>query len=251
MTTTDSCGVQANVTVQYVHLDSLKRLVRTTGLLYLLLAVLGMFSPLVLEALVVPDDPATTARRIQDSRELFMGSLLGWIVIVVADIALSVTLYLLFKPISRALSLVSSALRLTYSAVLAVFLLPLYQAAALLGQAGRVSGQEAATLELAAQTALETFSASFLLALVFFGLHLLFLGALLYRSGYFPRFLGVLLMFGGLGYILDSLARLLMVDFGGLPGGLLLAPAVAGELGLTAWLLFRGIQTSSQVPIGQ
>jgi hypothetical protein len=43
------------------------------------------------------------------------------------------------------------------------------------------------------------------------------------------------------GYIADSLAGLLLADHGGLVSAVLLAPAVVGELGLTAWLLLRGV----------
>jgi hypothetical protein len=81
----------------------------------------------------------------------------------------------------------------------------------------------------------------FLLALVLFGVHLVALGALLYRSHYLPRVLGVLLVAAGVGYIADSLAALLLADHGGLVSAVLLTPAVVGELGPTAWLLLRGV----------
>jgi cytochrome c biogenesis protein CcdA len=57
-----------------------------------------------------------------------------------------------------------------------------------------------------ALAALDTFSVGFLLALVLFGVHLVALGALLYRSHYLPRVLGVLLVAAGMGYIADGLA---------------------------------------------
>lgn len=224
-----------------------ERIARITGLLYLLIAVLGMFSPIVLTALVVPGDAATTAEKILDSRWLFGSSLITWIILVVADIAVSVTLYLLLEPVSRALSLVTAAFRLVYSALLGTIVLNLYDAFRLLTSAERVAGSDAQQQQIMALASLDTFSAGFLLALVFFGVHLLALGPLLYRSRYVPRAFGVLLVAGGAGYIADSLANFFVADHGGLATALLLAPALVGELGLTGWLLVKGVKVRREV----
>jgi hypothetical protein len=93
-----------------------------------------------------------------------------------------------------------------------------------------------------ALASLDTFGTGFLLALVFFGVHLLVLGSLLYRSRYVPRVLGVLIVAAGAGYILDSLATFFVPGHGGLTSAVLVAPALVGELGLTAWLLVKGVK---------
>src|SRR5436309_13341870 len=120
-------------TVQHLYgsqegLELQERLARVSGLLYLVLAVFGMFSAIVLKTLVVPGDAATTAANILGSRWLFGASLVGWIVIVLADVAVAVTLYLLLEPVSRAVSLVTAAFRLVYAAILGAVLLNLYDA---------------------------------------------------------------------------------------------------------------------------
>ena len=220
----------------------IQRLARATGLLYLVLAVLGMFSAMVLESLVVAGDAQATADRILGSRWLFGSSLVTWLVVVVADVAISVTLYLLLRPVGHTLSLLAAALRLVYSAVLAAALLNLFDAFRLLTGVQGAAGPTGREPQATALAALDTFSAGFLLALVLFGVHLLLLGFLLYRSRYVPRVLGALLAAAGVGYIADSLAGLLLADHGGLVSAILLSPAVAGELGLTAWLLLRGVR---------
>ncbi len=219
-----------------------QRLARVTGLLYLLLAVCGMFSPMVLETLVVPGDAATTADNILGSLWLFGGSLVIWIAIVVVDVALSVTLYFLLEPVSRVLSLITAALRLVYSAMLGVILINLYDAFLLLTSADRGAGQGVQQLQAMALSALGTFSTGFLVSLVFFGVHLVVLGLLLYRSQYVPRVFGILLVAAGVVYIADSLANVFVADHGGLATAILLAPALVGELGLTAWLLVKGVK---------
>lgn len=225
----------------------IQRLARATGLLYLVLAVFGMFSAMVLESLVVPGDAPATADRILGARWLFGSSLVTWLVVVVADVAIAVTLYLLLRPVSHTLSLLAAALRLVYAAVLAAVLVNLFDAFRLLTGAQGAAGLGEQQPQAMALAALDTFSAGFLLALVLFGVHLLLLGSLLYRSRFVPRVLGVLLVAAGVGYIADSLAGLLLADHGGLVSAILLTPAVLGELGLTAWLLLRGVRVPRPV----
>jgi Domain of unknown function (DUF4386) len=69
----------------------MQRLARATGLLYLVLAVLGMFSAMVLESLAVPGDAQATADGILGARWLFGSSLVTWLAVVVADVAIAVT----------------------------------------------------------------------------------------------------------------------------------------------------------------
>lgn len=220
--------------------SSPRRLARVTGILYLVLAVFGMFSPVVLETLLIPDDAAATAENILSSQWLFGSSLVSWLVIVIADVAISITLYLLLEPVNRALSLIAAAFRLVYSAMLGVLLVNLYDAFSLLTRVGQGTPQQQAVMQ--ATAFLETFSTGFLLALVFFGIHLGMLGSLFYRSRYVPRAFGVLLVVAGIGYTVDSLAKIFVADYGGFATALFLAPAVAGELGLTTWLLMKGVK---------
>ena len=219
-----------------------QRLARATGLLYLVLAVLGMYSAMVLESLVVPGDAQATADSILSSRWLFGSSLVTWLAVVVADVAIAATFYLLLRPVSHTLSLLAAALRLVYAAVLAAVLVNLFDAFLLLTGAHGTASLGEQQPQAMALAALDTFSAGFLLALVLFGVHLLTLGWLLYRSRYLPRVLGALLVAAGVGYIADSLAGLLLADHGGLVSAVLLTPAVLGEFGLTAWLLLRGVR---------
>lgn len=220
--------------------SSPQRLARVTGILYLVLAVFGMFSPMVLETFLIPGDAAATAENILNSQWLFGSSLVSWLVIVIADVAISITLYLLLEPVNRALSLIAAAFRLVYSAMLGVLLVNLYDAFSLLTRVGQGTPQQQAVMQ--ATAFLETFSTGFLLALVFFGIHLVMLGSLFYRSRYVPRAFGVLLVVAGIGYTVDSLAKIFVADYGGFATALFLASAVAGELGLTTWLLMKGVK---------
>jgi Domain of unknown function (DUF4386) len=226
---------------------SIRRLGRVTGLLYLVIVVFGMLSPTVFETVVVPGDAAATADNVLGSLPLFGVSLVGWLVIVVVDVALSATFYLLLEPVGRALSLTVAALRLAYSAVLGALVPHVFEGYRLIVDARAEGALGVVGARSAALSHLEFFSTGFLVALVFFGAHLAGLGLLLHRSRYVPRIFGILLMAAGAGYILDSLFTVFIEGYGGFATAILLTPAVAGELGLTVWLLLKGVRVGEQI----
>jgi hypothetical protein len=232
------------------EVSALQRFARITGFLYLVIAVFGMFAPTVLQTLVLPGDAATTAHKIVDSRWLFGSSLVTWIALVLADAAVAVTLYLLLEPVSRVLSLVAAAFRLLYAAIVGAGLINLFDAFLLLTSAERAAGLEPQQRQALALSSFATFGTGFLLALVFFGVHLLVLGFVLDRSRYVPRLLSFLLLGGGAGYIVHSLANFFLADQGGPASAVVLAPALVGELGLTAWLLVKGVNVRLEPDTG-
>ena len=71
-----------------------------------------------------------------------------------------------------------------------------------------------------------------------FGLHLLGLGYLLFRSAHFPRFLGVLVAIAGGGYLADSFVTILVPDYAMSIG----AFTFVGEALLILWLFWRAIK---------
>ena len=90
---------------------------------------------------------------------------------------------------------------------------------------------------------LNAFNSTWLIGLVFFVLHLFVLGYLIFKSGYIPRILGVLLIVASLAYLVDSFANILLFNYIIYAEIFLLVvavPSVIAELSFTFWLLFRG-----------
>jgi uncharacterized protein DUF4386 len=73
---------------------------------------------------------------------------------------------------------------------------------------------------------------------VFYGVGWVLRGFLIFRSGYLPRFLGVLMTLGGLAFITRNFLLVLSPAYA--PGSLLLL-MVPGGLALAVWLLVRGV----------
>jgi hypothetical protein len=96
--------------------------------------------------------------------------------------------------------------------VFAVALANLLDVAKLVGVAD-AAALPAAQLQTQVMASLASFDSGWDMSLAIFGLHLLGLGYLLFRSADFPRFLGVLVAIAGGGYLADSFSRILLPEF--------------------------------------
>ena len=88
----------------------------------------------------------------------------------------------------------------------------------------------------------------YLIAQMFFGLWLLPLGYLVLRSGWFPKVLGVLLIVGGVGYVVDLFVQFLAPGVAEVIEAFVVAPAAVGELWFVAWLLVKGVPVAEPAP---
>ena len=213
-------------------------LVAGIGLLAMaILAAVANFS--VLESLVVPGDAQATAANIHGATETFLMGLFFFIIVAILDVIVAWALYILFKSANTSLSLLAAWFRIVYSAVFALSLAWLFLA--LYHFTGSVNPD---TNQLYAQgmASLIAFRFGWDIGLMIFGLHLVVLGYLVFRSGYMVRWAGILFYFllviAGLGYIFDSSVKFLIPD-----GTVTVSQfTFIGEVLLMFWLLWKGIK---------
>lgn len=210
---------------------------RVAGFLYLLVVPLGIFSIYVSSRLTVPEDAATTASYITTNELLFRLSIVSDILAPLVLILVVLFLYKLLKPANQ------------YMAWLMVIFLLLGVTIALLSKLNQfaalqlLSGADYLTVFTTEQ--LQTLALLFLhlhdrggtIAFIFWGLWLIPLGYLVFKSGFFPRILGVLLIMSGFGYVIDSFATFLGYEVN---IGLFTA---WGEVLFILWLLIKGVNT--------
>jgi hypothetical protein len=204
----------------------------------LLMALLAPFAQFgVLMSLIVPTDAAATTNNIAASIGLFGAAIAAFLVVASLDVVVAWGMYVLLRPVNERVALLVAWLRVVYAVAFACALLNL------LGVAQLVNGAPAATLqsdELHTQvaTSVTAFRNGWDLALAIFGLHLVGLGGLLYRSVDFPRFLGGLVVLSGAGYLADSFGRILV------PGYTLTSSTFTfvGEALLIVWLFRLAIK---------
>lgn len=216
---------------------------RATGFLYLIIIVCAGFSEGYVRAnMIVPGDATATANNILASEGLFRVGFAADLVAFLSDIGVAVLLYMLLKPVSNTLALLAAFFRLAQTAILGINLLNHFNALLLLSGAEYLQVFEPAQLHALVLLSLTEHAYGYLISGVFFGLHCFVLGYLLYKSDYFPRVLGVLLVLASFGYLVDCFTNFLWPNYAPTTEWLVVATAVVVELAFAFWLLVKGVK---------
>jgi hypothetical protein len=223
------------------EINSIQRIAKVAGALYLLVAVLAGFVHFYVPGkLIVSGDAVATAGNIMASTGLFRMSIASELVILLSEIVLSVLLYLLFKPVNKTISMVAAVSRLAMTVIHGVNLLNHFVVLLLLGGAGYLAVFQLNQLYALVALFLDTYSYGYTIGIVFFTLHTFTLAYLIFTSGYFPRTLGVLFMIAAFGYLIDSFSHVLITGYQTGPVYLALPIAIA-EIAFPLWLLIKGV----------
>ncbi|MFT5386192.1 MAG: hypothetical protein ACI8X3_001803 [Saprospiraceae bacterium] len=216
---------------------------RLAGLLYLLIAISGGFSIGYMPSVIIaPGDAIATAQNIAKHQGLFRLGILGDIAVFLMEIALTVMLYRMFKSISPTLSMIAAFSRMAMGIVMGLNLFNYLIPINLMSGADYLSAFEPDQLQTLAMLFLDAHQDGVYIWGLFFALHLIALGYLIFKSGFFPKALGVLMMIGSFGYGGESIAAFTFPDNAtiSIVVTVLLVLAVIGELGFTFYLLIKG-----------
>lgn len=216
---------------------------RVVGALYLLIFFVGPFAFFMgRTGVVVPGDPAATVETLLASETMFRLGIVAETVIVLVEIVVSALLYVLFRPVSRPLSLAAAFARFAQSILQAVNLFTAVPALLLLGGAGYLTVFEPALVNALVLLFLDANAFMILIWGLLFGFHLLLLGYLVYRSGFVPSVLGILLFIGGVGYLAQSYGHILAPQYDSILSTVVIVLSIPGELAFTVWLLWKGVR---------
>jgi hypothetical protein len=217
---------------------SRRRVALIAGIGLLVMAVLAPIAHFgVLQTLVVAANPAATVANITASEGIFRFAIAALLVVTFLDILVAWALYVLLRPVNANLALLVGWLRLAAPAVFAVALANLLDVAHLVGGAGRGTLQPE-LLQAQVMASIASFDSGWDMSLAIFGLHLVGLGYLLYRSANFPWFLGALVVVAGGGYLADSFTRIIVPDF----SFTFSIFTFVGEALLIVWLVMRAVR---------
>lgn len=211
---------------------------RTTGALYLGLAITGALGFLLVRPMLVDADPATTLVNLQRHETLARTALALEMAVVVFQTLAALWFFRIFRAVDD-----------FAAAAIAVF--GVLNSVAILGSAACL----ATALEVALRGAGGAPGAPQLMyglsehfwgvGTLFFGLWLVPMGVCVLRAGTMPRLLGRVLVLGGAGYLVSGFVTYLWPDATVL-SGLLVVPATVGEVWMVGYLLVRG--TGSRLP---
>ena len=215
----------------------LRKAALIAGIAILLMAVMAPFAELyVYPKLVVPGMAAKTFKNIAANKLLFSTALFSYVLTCICDIIAAWALYILFKPVHAALSLLNAWFRLIYTVIALVAILNLVTVLRLLNTADYLTVFKLDQLYAQVMLSLNTFRYGFHFAIIFFAIHLVLSGYLVIKAKVIPAIMGVLLIISGLGYLADALKPFLYPDFN--LGFITIT--FFGELVFMLWLLFKG-----------
>ncbi|MFI5286960.1 MAG: DUF4386 domain-containing protein [Candidatus Dormibacteria bacterium] len=226
-------------------MNSPKRLARVAGVLYLLVAILGGFAEGFVEPkMYVAGNAAATAGNVVANAGLLRMGVVADLLDGAFFVFTALALYMLLKDVHKSAAramLVFVALAAAITCVSAVFEFE--------GLRVATGGVNAATLGIGGSNALvllllDAQHYGLLTAQIFFGLWLAPLGYLAYKSGWFPKALGVALVVGGACYLVDLLAAFAAPDLGNAIHGFITIPSAIAELSMVVYLLVIGVKTA-------
>jgi hypothetical protein len=207
---------------------------RTTGLLYLGLAVTGLLGFLIIRPrLFAADDPAATLTHLLENEGLARAGIALELGIVLTQALAALWFFRLFRVVD---AFAAGAIAV-FGLVNAVAVLV---SAALLASALEVAIDPVGDAAGIPQLMYVVSDSLWGVGALFFGLWLIPMGWCVLRSRSMPRPLGQILVAGGVGYVLSAFVRYLAPDAGAL-ADILAIPASVGEFWMIGYLLFRGV----------
>jgi hypothetical protein len=230
-------------TVKEEITSSPKRLARIAGVFYLLVGIFGGFAEgFVDPKMYVAGNAVATAANVVANSGLVRMGVVAHLLDATFFVFTALTLYILLRDVHK-----SMARAMLVLVALAAGIISLNAAFQFEGLRVATDSSYAVAFGTAGSNALvllllDTQHYGTLTAQVFFGLWLVPLGYLAYKSELFPKWLGALLIVGGVCYLVDLFAAFLAPDFDQMIRAFILIPSATAEISMVFYLLIVGVR---------
>lgn len=225
--------------------NSINRTARIAGVLYLILIFVGMFAVIfVRDKLIVSGDPTATANNIIASQFLWRTGIVADVIMHVLDIPIMLIIFILLRPVNKNLALLALLFNLIQTAVLAANKLNLVSALLPLQSADYLRSIDPNQLYAQTYLSLKLHDIGFGVGLIFFGFTCLVNGYLIFRSGYLPKAIGVLMQIAGLCYLVNNFTLLLAPNIANSLFPVSMLPCLVAELSFCLWLIVKGVNVT-------
>jgi len=187
---------------------------------------------------LVSENAAETAKNITAHQALFTAGILSYLFNFICDIVVAWALYGLLKPVNESFSLLTAWFQLVYAVISLVATINLVTVLRLLTNSDYLKVFGPDQLHAQVMLSLHAFRDGWSFGFFFFAIHLIFLGCLVFRSGYIPKLVGICLVIAGSGYLVNTLQPFLF------PNAAIgyITITYFGELVFMFWLLIRGLR---------
>ncbi len=220
-------------------MNSINKTARIAGYMYLGNIITGIFAQVVRSSLIVSGDAAATVKNIMASEWLFRIGFVSDLIMVMFYLLMGLVFYILLNPVNKNIALLMLCMNLVGIPMLGLNMLNQFATLLLMSGAGYLTVFVPDQLHALGMLFFDLHEYGYSIAVISWGFYLLPLGYLVYKSGYFPRILGVFLMLASLGDLIQFLQIFLFPGHEVItyPG---LAVALIAEFSFAFWLLVKG-----------
>ena len=213
---------------------------RAAGVLAFISVIAGGFGEAYVPSIVLAaDDAAATASNLVKHGWLVRLGFASYLVEALCDVGLALILYALLRPVHRDVALLATFFRLIGTAGFAVAQLFHFAASPLARHPSGLKGLSSDQLDALALHSITIAQSGATLFMMFYGMGFLFTGWLMLNARFLPRFLGILMVITGAGFVLRTFLWVLAPAYA---SPLLLLPAALAGLALAFWLTIKGVQ---------
>jgi hypothetical protein len=221
-------------------MNSTKKTARLAGVLYLVNGVTGFFGIVYVPSkLIISGNTAATASNILASERLYRLGIVSELICAAEFIYLVWVFYRLLSGVNKTQATLMGIWGLAFIPVMAVNVLSEIAALTLFRGADFLSVINQQNREALAMLFLDLHRYGYIVGWIF-GPWLFHLGVLIYRSGFLPRILGVLLIAAGFAYLAESITPLLLPSYANVVNRFASIPLMLGEPAIILWLLIIG-----------
>ena len=218
---------------------NVQRYARIAGVLFLVSLVAGGFGEAYVPLkIIVSGDAAATAANITNFQFLYRLGFAGFLIESLCDITLVLIMYALLKPVSRELSLLAAFIGLIGTALFAFAELFYFAPRLIIGGTAYLKSFSPDQLNGLVLLSLKFYGSAGMIFTAYYGMAWIVRAYLIFRSGYLPKFLGVLMAIGGIGFVVRNFLLILAPAYA---SDVLLMLMFPGGLVMIVWLLVKGV----------
>eukprot|EP01035_Chromulina_nebulosa_P008802 gene8802-11902_t len=223
-------------------MNSNKKTARIAGLLYLIVVMSGFFSLMYVPGkLIVWEDAAVTFKNITDKEILFRLGIVSSLICYVAFLFLPLVLYKLLSPTNKTHAMAMVILAIVSVPISFINIGHKFDVLTLISKASYLTAFDVNHLPAQVMLQLEAYNNGIQIVSIFWGLWLFPFGYLVFKSNILPKVLGVFLMLGCVGYLINFFGDFLFPIYSNSGiSSYVSIPSAIGEIGTCLWLLIIG-----------
>ena len=214
------------------------------GISSLIMLFAAMFAEFSMRTkLIIPGDAASTATNILANPSNFRIGMLAYFLILICDFLMAWAMYNYLKTSNKSLAILAAWARIIYTTIFGFAMTNLMTGFRILNLPSNEELFTTSQMQLQALIQFDAFQDAWSISFVFFAMHLVLLGWLIFKSQNMPKLIGIVLMFAGIGYLADNLGKLLLenyAEFAPIFMAIMVPASMLGEIGLAIWLLWKG-----------